>query len=100
MGTGLQRRDDALDLFAKRETSAALVERIRAKLITLAQTRAVSGDDATDLLDAEGYSRERRIIGAIFRPKSGWVYASTIVSRHARRHGRRVTLWFWEGIDP
>lgn len=59
----------------------------------------VSGDDACRWLDEHVPSDrlDYRLVGAVFRPKSGWVYAGTVTSTLKRRHARRISTWQWEG---
>lgn len=110
---GDRKRDEALDLFEGNNDRRAVIRRAREALAALWRERDsirmwhmapspgqpagpyVNGDDATDLLDGLSYGDDRRIIGAIFRPGSGWEYLGMVKSRHTRRHGRRIACWRW-----
>lgn len=97
-------RDEALDLFllSRRE----LVEACREAMVALYHARhaldpygaRVSGDDATEWLDRQRTAYDPRLLGAVFRPRSGWAGRGWMPSRIPRRHSRPVKQWVWVGI--
>jgi len=101
-------RDEALDLFLA--TRAELIAQCREAMITLWKERAtgaeltmgwvkatVSGDDASEWLDRQNTRFDPRLLGAVFRPKSGWIGRGWAPSRLPRRHGRPIKQWEWGG---
>lgn len=103
---GVKLRDQALvGLQAHR---ARTVAACRTAMVALYRDRAgvspasasVSGDDACEWLDRAGCGQDYRLVGAVFRPRSGWKAAGYANSRLKRRHARPVRLWTWVGGQP
>jgi len=107
-------RDEALDLFLA--TRAELIAQCREAMIALWKERradvrgvfdndewiavphpTVSGDDASEWLDRQRTTYDPRLLGAVFRPNSGWIGRGWAPSRLPRRHGRPVKQWEWGG---
>lgn len=82
-----------------------LIAQCRAAMVALYRERAsraveppwVNGDDACRWLDAQGCRQDYRLVGAVFRAKSGWVFVMTVNSGLKRRHHRRISCWRWAG---
>lgn len=51
----------------------------------------VNADDAVEWLDDQGYTKDKRIIGAVFR--DGWIYIRHMRSRLKQRHARPISCW-------
>jgi hypothetical protein len=102
LAEGRQLRDDALGLLES--SRATIIRRLRHAMIRLYEKRAlrrtlpfVNGDDATRWLDKHRCNKDYRLIGAVFRPKSGWKPIGYRNSRLKRRHARPVQCWQWKG---
>jgi len=83
-----------------------LIEGCRQAMRALYRTRLleggrpwVNGDDACLWLDEKGCEQDYRLVGAVFRANSGWVYADTVNSTLKRRHYRRISCWRWAGEE-
>ena len=59
--------------------------------------QGVRGDQARE--DEKGCEQDYRLVGAVFRANSGWVYADTVNSTLKRRHHRRISCWRWAGEE-
>lgn len=97
---GVDLRDQALGTLA--EHRARVIERCRSAMVELWRRRSfddidatVSGDDACRWLDQNAPQFDYRLVGAVFRPKSGWRYVRTGKSQLKRRHARPITFWRW-----
>lgn len=94
-------RDAALDRFR----DPAIVAAVRAAMLALYRQRAgtlapyVTADDASEWVDLHraDYPGDRRFLGQVFRPGSGWRACGWEESRLARRHARPVRQWEWIG---
>ncbi len=93
--------------FNQRDQALERLERSRAELIEIARTVAITlwamngRVTSTEVLAAlrdQGYgvwidSVDKRFMGAVFRPKSGWVRVGW---EHTGSHGRPVAIWKME----
>jgi len=101
---GIKERDDALDLFDQSPARRELIDQARGQLVALYQARTyrdsdpfVTGDDALNILRDLHYTGDHRIVGAIFRPRSGWEYVRHVPSLDRACHGRLKAAWRWKG---
>jgi len=101
---GIKERDDALDLFDQSPARRELIDQARDRLIQLFRDRScvlrepyVTGDDALNILRDLQYIGDHRIVGAIFRPRSGWEYVRHVPSLDRACHGRLKAAWRWKG---
>lgn len=94
---GGRRRDEALVVLA--QSRPALLGQLDAHLRALYETRIgttrawVNGDDAVAWLRRAGFTGNRKIIGAVFGHRAGWLRVGWATSEDPTCHARPKACW-------